>query len=73
MRGHTTPRYKLQLMKLPSSSLQEKHGRYLLLLQLSLSHWAMILIGNELPTEIDLGLPSYDHPWTCWNESIEGP
>lgn len=31
MKVHATLRYKLQLMKLPSSSLQEKHGRYLLL------------------------------------------
>lgn len=25
--------------------------------------------NRDRPTE----MPSYDHPWTCWNESIEGP
>ena len=30
MKGYTTPTYKLQLMKPPSPSLHEEHGRYLL-------------------------------------------
>lgn len=62
MKGHTTPRYKLQLMELPSSRLQKNHGRYLLL-------WTGLLAAFPQPLDYDPNwkqVAETDGPWSAF-------
>lgn len=69
MKGHTPPRWKLQLMTLACSSLQQKHGRYLLL-------WTGLLAAFPQPLGYNLNwkqVAETDGPWFAFNMTILRP